>query len=120
MLLGFLSLETGNVDNLHLIDCKDLRQDLHRDQWPQNISPTRLEMGVNDVWQESISMKKNRLACKLCVLMDEMSCAKIMECIFSNSSSIGVRVYRLQRFSLPRKPVSVDCDYGKVDVKVCM
>lgn len=77
-----------------------------------------LESGANDVWQESIVMKKNRMACKLCALTEPSKINIIADCIFDNSTSIGVRVNSLERIALQRKIVQLDSKYGKVDVKV--
>jgi uncharacterized protein (DUF111 family) len=79
-----------------------------------------LESGANDVWQESIVMKKGRLAAKLCVLCSFSDKDKFAELIFLHTTAIGLRIIEVERQALPRRIVNLSTDFGSVTAKVCI
>lgn len=74
--------------------------------------------GVNDCWVESIQMKKNRPAFKLCILTTLELKEKIIEKIFEETTTIGVRIQLVDRISLKRSIHSIVTDYGEITAKV--
>jgi len=74
--------------------------------------------GALDAWQESILMKKNRMASKVCALVKISDAQSARECFFKHSTTLGVREYNLSRFSIRREVVSKDTRYGQVRFKV--
>ncbi len=78
-----------------------------------------LQAGALDVWTTPIFMKKNRPAHKLSVLVTEDKkhlCAGI---IFTETTSIGVRVMPVgQRLEAARHMAKVETKYGTVNCKV--
>ena len=77
-----------------------------------------LSSGARDVFITPIIMKKNRPAHMVSVLFD-MSCKqKIIDIIFSETSTIGVRFSSVRRAVLPRKVITVKTAWGPVKVKV--
>ena len=77
-----------------------------------------LESGAADVWQEQIAMKKSRAAAKLCVLAHAADRQKLLECIFANTSTLGVRFSEIERAALPRKVVAFESSLGTVRLKI--
>ena len=63
-------------------------------------------------------MKKNRPAYKLTVLCNEESLDKIKRIIFKETSTIGIRMYKVHRECMDREFKTVDTPYGQVTVKV--
>jgi len=70
-----------------------------------------------DVWIEPIYMKKNRPAFKLCVLCGRESEWEIIDKIFSESSTLGIRREEIKRYSVDREIKKVKLPYGEVRVK---
>jgi len=77
-----------------------------------------LEMGALDVWQHPILMKKNRLATELSVLCYKDVMEKIIDCIFSETTTNGLRISEVKRSVLDRKIVEVKVLDETIKVKV--
>lgn len=74
--------------------------------------------GVLDAWVESIYMKKNRPAFKVSVLCNEESEKEIVNMILLESTTLGIRREKIERYSIERKIKTVRLPYGVVKVKV--
>ena len=79
-----------------------------------------LEAGAQDVWTTPIYMKKNRPAILLSVLCEEAHRADCARIIFSESTSIGLRVFPVaDRLEADRRTALAATKYGEVSCKVC-
>ena len=78
-----------------------------------------LEAGAKDVWFTPIYMKKNRPAYKLSVLCAEEQMKALDAILFRETTTIGVRRYRVQRDVLERRIEEVETPYGPAKVKIC-
>ncbi|MFO8110739.1 MAG: nickel pincer cofactor biosynthesis protein LarC [Thermoplasmata archaeon] len=76
------------------------------------------EAGALDLTLTPIYMKKNRPAAKLTVLCNPALAEPLMEIIFRETSTFGVRIINGHRVCLDRKIVEVKTPYGEVKVKV--
>lgn len=76
------------------------------------------EKGARDVFYTPIFMKKNRPAYKLSVLCKEESIQRMEEIIFKNTTSIGIRRYRMDRTVLEREILVKETQYGPVRYKI--
>ena len=74
--------------------------------------------GARDVFLSAVQMKKNRPGTLLTVLVEPALREKLAEIIFSETSTIGVRFYPVERATLKREIVRVKTKYGPVNVKV--
>ena len=78
-----------------------------------------LAAGALDVWTTPILMKQNRPAQKLSVLVDEAVKAACVNLIFTESTSIGLRVMPVaKRLEAARHIAKVETKYGLVNCKV--
>ncbi|AEY66802.1 nickel pincer cofactor biosynthesis protein LarC [Clostridium sp. BNL1100] len=77
-----------------------------------------LDSGALDVYYTPIYMKKNRPSAMLTVLVKCGEEKKISDIIFSETSTIGIRISHSQRFCMDRELVKVNTQYGDVRVKV--
>ncbi|MFZ3072744.1 MAG: nickel pincer cofactor biosynthesis protein LarC [Thermodesulfobacteriota bacterium] len=77
-----------------------------------------LKEGALDAFITPVQMKKARPGFLLTVLADEKKKDWLMEIIFRESTTIGVRHYRAARTCLERKMVRVKTPLGSVRVKV--
>ena len=80
---------------------------------------TLLKEGALDVYFEQIIMKKSRPAVKLVCMCRPEEKEKFAELILKHTTTIGVRAYGLERFTLKRRVETRQTPWGKVDVKVC-
>lgn len=77
-----------------------------------------LDTGALDVYYTPIYMKKNRPSVMLTVLTKCGDEKKFSDVIFSETSTLGIRVKRSARFCMNREFVKVNTMYGDVRVKV--
>ena len=74
-----------------------------------------LEAGALDVYTTAIQMKKNRPGVTLSVLCDTCLVPVIEAILFRETTTLGVRRYRVQRKKLEREKHEVETPWGKVD-----
>ncbi|MDO7789080.1 nickel pincer cofactor biosynthesis protein LarC [Desulforamulus aquiferis] len=73
--------------------------------------------GALDVFKSAITMKKGRAATKLSVLVKEIHEKSVVDVIFRETTSIGVRKYKVEKIMLPRDFIKINTKYGSVNVK---
>jgi uncharacterized protein (TIGR00299 family) protein len=71
-----------------------------------------------DVYTTPVQMKKNRPGTLLTVLCRPGDTQALMNLIFAETTTFGVRTYRAQRRVLPREWVNVGTEFGEVRIKV--
>lgn len=84
------------------------------------IIPKLLEKGALDVYLTNIIMKKNRPGIELSVIVNENKKDEMIEEIFKQTTTFGVRIINVDREVLERKFEYVDTIYGKIKVKIGM
>ena len=78
-----------------------------------------LEAGALDVWTTPIFMKKNRPAATLSVLVGEAEKEPCADIVFSETTSIGLRVVPVgERIEAARRTATVETEYGEVSCKI--
>lgn len=75
------------------------------------------EVGALDVFKTPIYMKKGRPGIKLSVLTDEKGEKDILDVIFEETTSIGVRKHKVEKIMLNRDFSKVKTEYGDITVK---
>ncbi len=73
--------------------------------------------GALDATFTPVHMKKNRPGILVSVLAEPASGRRLMEVLFLESSTLGVRAFEVERYELPRVEVFVTTPYGKCRVK---
>jgi uncharacterized protein (TIGR00299 family) protein len=76
------------------------------------------ELGALDAWFTPIQMKKNRPATLLSILCEAEKRDRLVELIYTETSTLGVRTREVERKCLEREVVRVETDFGSVEVKV--
>jgi len=74
--------------------------------------------GALDVFLTPIQMKKNRPAHMLSIIVYEQNLKEILEVLFSESTTLGVRVREVKRLRLGQQNFIAETKYGKIRVKV--
>ncbi len=75
------------------------------------------QIGASDAWISPVIMKKSRPGATLSVLCKEELVDKMKEVVFTNSTSIGIREYRVKKSMLRREESTIETIYGEVRVK---
>ncbi|MBU4509996.1 nickel pincer cofactor biosynthesis protein LarC [bacterium] len=74
--------------------------------------------GALDVFLTPIQMKKNRPAHILSIIVYEQNLKEILEVLFSESTTLGVRIREIKRLRLAQQNFIAETKYGKIRVKV--
>ena len=74
--------------------------------------------GALDVYTQSIYMKKNRPAIKLCILCKEEDLNKFIDVIILETTTFGIRYNKYNRVVLDRKFTELETEYGNINVKL--
>ncbi|MEP7212151.1 MAG: nickel pincer cofactor biosynthesis protein LarC [Acidobacteriota bacterium] len=77
-----------------------------------------LRLGALDCWFTPIQMKKNRPATMLSVLCDPGNVDVLTAMIYSETTTLGIRIIETERVCLEREIVRSRTPYGDIDVKV--
>lgn len=73
--------------------------------------------GALDVWLTPIQMKKGRPAVTLSVLSGLEDTNSLTELVLRESTTLGVRTYRVDRIRLPREESRLETPWGEITVK---
>lgn len=76
-----------------------------------------LETGAMDCWFTPIQMKKNRPATKVSILCSATDVERFLDLLYRETSTIGVRIQRMERRALERESRTVSTEFGEVSVK---
>jgi pyridinium-3,5-bisthiocarboxylic acid mononucleotide nickel chelatase len=77
-----------------------------------------MKQGAQDVYLTPIIMKKGRPAVLLSVLVDKARADAVLDTLFRETTSIGVRIQEVGRKKLSREIREVDTVYGKIRMKI--
>jgi uncharacterized protein (TIGR00299 family) protein len=76
------------------------------------------DAGALDVWQTPIQMKKNRPAVTFSVLAPAELQSEVEKIIFTETTTIGIRRFPVERTALDRTEKTVETPWGSVRVKI--
>lgn len=76
------------------------------------------ELGALDCYFTSVQMKKNRPGVLLSVLCGGEEKESLLKLLFTETTTLGVRSYEVERRALRRTIMRVETAYGPIDVKV--
>lgn len=74
--------------------------------------------GAHDVFMTPIIMKKSRPATKISVLCTFNDSEILKKILFSETTTLGIRTYEVEKEMLERKTVKVYTQYGNINIKV--
>jgi len=77
-----------------------------------------LESGAFDCWFTPIQMKKNRPATMISILCEKDKREVFTELLYTETTTLGVRISEIERDCLPREIVQIETEFGEVDVKI--
>ncbi len=77
-----------------------------------------LEAGALDVFSTPAQMKKNRPGLLVTILSEPANVSRLMDLVFRETTTIGVRAYEVRRKTLAREFIPVATPFGEVRMKV--
>jgi uncharacterized protein (DUF111 family) len=87
-------------------------------QWYEHVMEKTFGAGALDVFVTPIQMKRNRPAVQLSVIVPTERLADVLDILFMETTTIGVRTSQMRRFKLGRERLVVETRYGPVGAKV--
>jgi uncharacterized protein (TIGR00299 family) protein len=76
------------------------------------------DLGALDCYATAVQMKKNRPGILLTLLCRPDERETFMQLLFTETTTLGIRSYEVDRHTLERETVKVETQYGPVSVKV--
>jgi len=76
------------------------------------------DLGALDCYFTPVQMKKNRPGILLSILCEHRLKNQLMQLLFIETTTLGIRTYEVERRALERTTVPVETPYGPIDVKV--
>jgi len=118
-------IHTKNLDPIHDVKCDN---EAAQEIIECNIDDMNSELygyiidrlfneGALDVYLTPIIMKKGRPSIKISVLCEEDKVAKMKEVLFTETTTLGVRNFKVYKTMLQREFVKVNTSFGEVTVK---
>ena len=74
--------------------------------------------GALDVFSTAVSMKKNRPGLLVTILCEPRNQARLTDLLFSETTTIGVRMHEARRRTLAREFLNVETEFGEVRMKI--
>ncbi len=118
---NLLRVWLGILKNAYEEDVVSLIQTNIDDMNPEfyeHIADRLFSEGALDVFLTPIQMKRTRPATMLSVITDEEKMEKMLELIFDETTTLGVRISKIKRRKLNRESRKVTTKYGKIEVKI--
>lgn len=107
----------SGLDREELLLLETNIDDLNPEFYPY-ILERLLSQGALDAYWQPVIMKKGRPAYLLGVLTEESKLEVISSIIFAETSTLGVRINKVDRYKLPRSFKQVTTPYGQISVKL--
>jgi uncharacterized protein (TIGR00299 family) protein len=83
-----------------------------------HVMDVAFEQGALDCYFTPVQMKKNRPGVLLSVLCESDKKESLLNLLFTETTTLGVRSYEVTRRALRRSMMRVETQYGPIDVKV--
>jgi uncharacterized protein (TIGR00299 family) protein len=116
-----LRLMIGALDAAYAEDRSIIIETNIDDMNPQlygHVIETLMAQGAQDAFLTPIIMKKGRPAVQLTVLADALNSDALLDIVFRETTSIGVRIHEVGRKKLDREMRQVRTPFGMVNVKI--
>ena len=111
--------ETGSIQDVEEEDAIMLECNLDdmNPEWYAHVTAVLFDAGASDVFLTPIVMKKSRPAHIFSILCAAGQVERMKEILFSQTTTIGVRAYRVRKSILRREVITVNTKFGNVPVK---
>ena len=109
--------EIGNNENEAINIIETNIDNMNPEIYPYVIDKL-MENGALDAYLTNIIMKKGRPAIKLTALSEVKNTDKLIDIIFDETTTLGVRIYQATRKKLEREIKTIKTKYGNARVKI--
>jgi uncharacterized protein (TIGR00299 family) protein len=106
---------SGDSETMWMIECNI--DDESSEYLGIDFQSELMNHGATDYTISPCTMKKGRPGLLMSVMVEEDHRDQVASFILENTSTIGVRFYKVERMILPRRSYSVETSYGPVRVK---
>lgn len=117
LLLGERSNRTGQ-DDVDTVTVLETNIDDMNPQFIAHVFDLLMQSGALDVYLTPIQMKDSRTGMKLSVIAELKDQSKLAKIIFTETTSLGIRIQKMDRIKLRRKIVNIKTPFGTVPVKI--
>ena len=115
VLIGEQQTDNASAERLWMIETN---LDDMSSQYFGHVMERAFDLGALDCYFTPVQMKKNRPGVLLSLLSRDAERAELIEMLFGETTTLGVRSYEVERRALERQIVRVETQYGPIDVKV--
>ena len=115
VLIGETEIDDASSERLWMIETN---LDDASPQIVGHVMDRTFEVGALDCFFTPVQMKKNRPGVLLSVLCGAAEKEAVMNLLFTETTTLGIRSYEVERRALRRSVVQVETQYGPIDVKV--
>jgi len=74
--------------------------------------------GALDVYFAPVYMKKSRMGILLSAITKKENLKKVIDAVFQETTTLGVRVFEAGRYKLPRFFKKINTEYGSMNIKI--
>ncbi len=113
-----LSIETASNYITEQVTIIETNIDDMNPQFYGHVVESLWEAGALDVFLTPVQMKKNRPGVLLSVIAPKEQVGKLLDTLFEESTTLGVRISETRRLSLPRSLKVINTKFGQIQVKV--
>lgn len=117
LLVGESVAKTVPVGNSEQVSVLETNIDDLSPQILGHVMEKALAAGAMDCWFTPIQMKKNRPATKVSILCTSADEERFLDLLYRETSTIGVRIQRMERRALERESRTVSTEFGDVSIK---
>jgi uncharacterized protein (DUF111 family) len=110
--MAFSGVETCRDEFIIETNIDDMNPEIY-----SHVEERLMAAGALDVYKTPIIMKKGRPSVKLSILADAAAQKEILDVIFTETTSIGVRRFAVEKIMLPRTFSTIKTRYGEVLIK---
>jgi uncharacterized protein (TIGR00299 family) protein len=82
------------------------------------IADRLLAAGASDVYRMPVQMKKGRIGTQITVLCSPSDAPELRRLVFAESTTLGLRYREEEKFTLARKIVAVETEWGEIRIKL--
>ncbi len=117
LLRVYLAETAGEAEKGHMAKLVECNIDDLNPEMSEYISGRLFAAGAGDVWFTPVIMKKGRPAFTLSVICEEEQLDAVREILFTESTTIGLRVSSFTKETLHREFEEIETRFGKVTIK---
>ncbi len=115
LILGRASLPLGRTERILVLET---HLDDMLPEWYEYLMEALFQAGALDVAYYPLQMKKNRPGVGLTIVAPVFCREAILEVLFAESTTLGVRMQEMDRIAVNRWQENIDTPYGPLQVKV--